>query len=229
MLIKHIVRSAFHSHAFSHIKFSIRLAHKRPLSTSVQQRTPQPLVGGPNDASLSSYTSGRFLFNEELRMKERYVEFNIEALQRAAENAIANEHGKVTSIRKLAEGGFNRVLLFTMQDGFEMIAKIPYHIAQPCFFATASEAASMTFLRAQGLPVPEVYGYSATAKNPVGTEYLLMVKAPGVSLASRWECLEDRDIKRIAKSFVELEMKLFKFRFSAIGSLYFKTDIPPSS
>jgi hypothetical protein len=162
-------------------------------------------------------------------LKERYVEFNIVALQRAAEDAIANKHGKVTSIRKLAEGGFNRVLVLTMQDGFEMIAKIPYHIAQPSFFATASEAATLTFLRAEGIPVPEVYRYSATANNPVGTEYILMAKAPGVSLASKWESLEDRDIKRIANSFVELEMKLFKLCFSSIGSLYFKTDIVPSS
>ncbi|KAF2827212.1 hypothetical protein CC86DRAFT_439615 [Ophiobolus disseminans] len=116
-----------------------------------------------------------------------------------------------------------------MQDGFEMIAKIPYHIAQPSFYATASEAATLTFLQAQGISVPEVYSYSATANNPVGTEYILMAKAPGVSLASKWESLDDRDIKRIAKSFVELETKLFKLRFSTFGSLYFKTDIAPSS
>lgn len=161
-------------------------------------------------------------------MKERYIEFNIEALQRAAEDSVANKHGKIVSIRKLAEGGFNRVFVLKLQDDFELIAKIPYHIAQPSFFATASEAATLTFLRVQGIPVPEVYDYCATAENPVGTEYILMEKAVGVCLASKWEHLEDLDIRRIAHSFVELEQKLFQLRFSTIGSLYFKTDIAPS-
>lgn len=105
-----------------------------------------------------SYTSGRYLFSEEARLKERYVKFNVDALQFAAEASVGNEHGKVISINKLAERGFNRVLIVKFKDGFELIAKLPYHIAQPTYFATASEAATLTFLRSKGIPVPEVYG-----------------------------------------------------------------------
>jgi hypothetical protein len=161
-------------------------------------------------------------------LKERYVRFNVEALQRAAEDSIGNTHGKVVSMKKLAEGGFNRVLVLELQDGFELIAKIPYHIARPEYFATASEAATLTFLRLKGIPVPEVYSYSATADNPVGTEYILMEKASGVCLASNWVNLQELEIRRLAHSFVELEKKLFEFPFSATGSLYFKKDISSS-
>ncbi|KAF1842081.1 kinase-like protein [Cucurbitaria berberidis CBS 394.84] len=213
------------------IRPSIRLAARRSLSTTIPRKAPQPLacvLGTFDDASLFSYTSGRYLFNEELRLKERHVEFNVEALQLAAEASVGNKHGKTISIKKLAEGGFNRVLILKLQDGFELIAKIPYHIARPEYFATASEAATLTFLRSIGIPVPEVYDYSATADNPVGTEYVLMEKAPGICLASRWEHLQDLEIRRLAHSFVELEQKLFKVPFSATGSLYFKKDIASS-
>lgn len=162
-----------------------------------------------------------------MRLNERYVEFNVEeALQRAAGASVDHKHGKVVTIKKLAEGGFNRLFLLVLQDGFELIAKIPYHIAQPAYFATASEAATLTFLRLKDIPVPEVYSYSTSVDNPVGTEYILMEKASGVSLASKWGSLQDPEMRRLAHSFVELEKRLFEIPFSATGSLYFKKDIP---
>jgi hypothetical protein len=138
---------------------------------------------------------------------------------------VSNTHGKVVCSNKLAKGGFNRVITLTFQDGFEMIAKIPYHIVVPRYYATASEAATLTFLRLQGIPVPEVYVYSANRENPVGTEYILLEKAPGVSLLSKWLNLEDDLAKRLAQSFVELKTKIFQMPFSATGSIYFKEDI----
>jgi hypothetical protein len=96
-----------------------------------------------------------------LRLEQRYVEFNVEALHRAVEAALDNKHGKVANMTKLAEGGFNRVFLLKLEDGFELVAKIPYRIARPKHFTTASEAATLTFLRLKGIPVPEVYSYSS--------------------------------------------------------------------
>ena len=156
------------------------------------------------------------------------MKFNVEALQHVVETSVGKEHGRVVSMKKLAEGGFNRIFDLVLQDGFEVIAKIPYHIAKPDYFATASEAATLAFLRLKGIPVPEVYSYCATAENPVGTEYLLLEKAPGVCVASKWTSLQDLEIRRLAHSFVELEKKLFQIPFRASGSLYFKNDIPSS-
>ncbi|KAH9882738.1 hypothetical protein J1614_000103 [Plenodomus biglobosus] len=123
---------------------------------------------------------------------------------------------------KLAEGGFNHVFTLTLEDGFEMIAKIPYHIAKLDQFATASEVATLEFLRLQEIPVPEVYAYSMTAENDVGTEYVLMEKAPGVCLSSRWLDLKEKEMRNIAHSFMQIETKLFELPFSATGSIYFK-------
>jgi aminoglycoside phosphotransferase (APT) family kinase protein len=153
------------------------------------------------------------------------VEFNVAALQHAAEGAVGNKHGKVISISKLAEGGFNRVFTLGLEDGFELIAKIPYHIAVPRYYATASEAATLTFLRLKDVPVPEVYGYCADAENPVGTEYLFMEKAPGVCLKSKWLELSEKEISQLAQTFVQIELTLSKISFGATGSIYFKKDI----
>lgn len=175
--------------------------------------------------TLCSYTSGRFLFHEKLRLEERHVEFNVTALKQAAEASLGKKHGKVIGMSKLSEGGFNRVLTLVLEDGFELIAKIPYHIAVPKYFATASEAATLTFLRSKGILVPKVYGYCANAENPVGTEYILMEKASGVCLKSKWRSMTKQQIGKLAYDFLQMDTKLFETEFGATGSLYFK-DVP---
>lgn len=176
--------------------------------------------------NLYSYTSGRFLFNEDSRLRERYVEFDITAALQETEEILGPSHGRASSLVKMAEGGFNRVFLIQMDDGFEAVLKIPYHIAGPKHFATASEAATLQYLHSKGVPVPRVYGYSSNADNPVGVEYLLMEKAPGVSLRSRWLDMTKRQRHKLATSFVDIEKQFFDIPFGSIGSIYFKKDIP---
>ncbi|KAI8943383.1 hypothetical protein NX059_001397 [Plenodomus lindquistii] len=126
---------------------------------------------------------------------------------------------------KLAEGGFNQVFTLRLEDGFDIIAKIPYHISKPDRFATASEVAPLEFLRVKGIPVPKVYDYSTSAENEVGAEYVLMEKAAGIYLSSRWLALEEKEMMNLAHSFVELETRLFRLPFAATGSIYFKKDL----
>lgn len=109
----------------------------------------------------------------------------------------------MTSITKLAEGGFNRVFLLPTEDKFEAIAKIPYHIT-----------------------VPKRYGYSATAENPAGVEYLIMEKAEGIRIEEKWLTMSKRERLKLASSFVEIERKFFDIPFGAIGSIYFTSDVP---
>lgn len=130
-------------------------------------------------------------------------------------------HGHATRIAKLAEGDFSRVFLITMDDGFEIIAKIPYHLAGPRHYASASEAATLylCFLHSKGIPVPKLYGYSSSEDNPVGVEYIPIEKARGGSLQSRWHALSKRELHKLASTFVEIEMKLFSIPFRSIGSM----------
>ena len=53
------------------------------------------------------YTSGRWLWDEEKQLQERYRVFNVNELRSAA--AASAESECCVSITKLAEGGFNKV------------------------------------------------------------------------------------------------------------------------
>lgn len=176
------------------------------------------------DETLFSYTSGRFLYNEQLRLREKYVRFNVSELEKAVSRQVG--HGRVKSIVKISERGFNRVLLATMEDGFRAIVKIPFSVPAPKTYATASEAATLTFLRSKGIPVPEVYGWSSTIEN-LGTEYIIMECAPRgqrrYSLVSQYKT----STAGASKGIVDIEKKLFAIPFGAFGSLYFKNDLLP--
>ncbi|KAE8151645.1 kinase-like domain-containing protein [Aspergillus avenaceus] len=201
------------------------LKRARPL------RYPSPCtrlysIATPPNTDLFTYTSGRYIFNENIRMRERYVKFNVRALLDETERHVGQSHGRATHIAKLAEGGFNRVFLITMDDGFEVVAKIPYRIGGPKKYATASEAATMEYLYSKGIPVPKLFGYSHTENSPVGVEYILMEKAPGVGLDTKWFTMTKRERHRLASSFVEIERRYFDLPFRSIGSIYFKEDVP---
>lgn len=151
--------------------------------------------------------------------------FDVAALEAAIKKHVG--HGNIGSLVKVGEGGFNRVLLATMEDGFKAIVKIPYRISVPKTYATASEVATLTFLRSKGLPVPEVYGWSSTSENEVGVEYIIMEQAKGVGADTRWFETTKYENKALVAGIVDIEKKLFDIPFASVGSLYFRKDIPP--
>jgi aminoglycoside phosphotransferase (APT) family kinase protein len=126
---------------------------------------------------------------------------------------------------KLAEGGFNRTFLITMHDGFEMVARIPYPITVPKFYAIASEVATMRFLRSSGLPVPEVYDYSPSSDNTAKTEYIFMEFMRGTKLSDVLLELEEPDIVSVLRQLVQLESRMMSIPFPAGGSLYYTNDL----
>jgi hypothetical protein len=126
---------------------------------------------------------------------------------------------------KLAEGGFNRTFLITMHDGFEMVARIPFPITGPKFYAIASEVATMRFLRDFGLPIPEVYDYSPLSDNAAKTEYIFMEFVKGTKLADVFQELEEPDIVSVLRQFAQLESGLMSIPFPAGGSLYYTSDL----
>lgn len=185
------------------------------------------MVEGKSNRDLFSYSSGRFLYNEQLRLQERHVEFNIAALEDAA--CQYTSRSKVVDLVKLSEGGFNRVLLLTFDDGFKAVVKIPYNLCVPTTYTTASEVATLAFLRRKGAPVPDVYGWSSTADNAVGAEYIIMEFVSDMGLDTKWFGLTKVQQRDLALGIVEIEKNLLSIPFGSIGSLYFKKDIPPEA
>lgn len=92
---------------------------------------------------LYNYTNGRFLTNEAEACNRRYVRFDIDQLCAVAA-AAGESSSPIRAIDKM-EGGFSKALIMRKEDGSEVVAKIPFPIAGPPKYTTASEVAVLKF------------------------------------------------------------------------------------
>jgi len=79
------------------------------------------------------------------------------------------------------------------------------------------------------IPVPKVLAWSADPSNPVGAEYIIMEKAPGIQLFKVWDDIAEADRLNLIKSLTQLENQFSAIRFPAYGSLYFRHSISKAS
>ena len=91
------------------------------------------------------YTSGRSLWDEKAGLQERYKRFHVEEPKRVAAASVGEQN--CVSMIKLAEGGFNKVFRLVMDNSFDLVARISNPNAGPPFKTTASEVATMDFVR----------------------------------------------------------------------------------
>ncbi|OSD00773.1 hypothetical protein PYCCODRAFT_1370753, partial [Trametes coccinea BRFM310] len=195
---------------------------------------------------LFNVTTCRWIYNEEKRVAARYVPFNVHALVDVAVKA-ANAK-ECTSIEKIQDGAqslwqlwmnvthhtlgtFNRVLSLRFDNDVELIAKIPFPVTGPKHYLTASEVATLDYLRTEhGIPVPVVRAWSSRAEStPVGAEYILYEKIPGTQLVHLDNAdipLRDDPFFKAMPGVLKAEMRLYRTHFSQIGSIYYKADVP---
>ena len=107
-----------------------------------------------SEKSLGEYTSARWLWNEKEQLRRRRISFNVTELVEVAVKATGSN--SCVNLTKLPEGNFNKVFLMVMDDGKEIIAKLPNPNAGRSHFTTASEVATMDYVRAQSLLEPAV-------------------------------------------------------------------------
>ncbi|KAE8409110.1 phosphotransferase enzyme family protein [Aspergillus pseudonomiae] len=179
--------------------------------------------------ALNRFTSGRWLWNERQQLACRYVKFDLSTLLQLAASAIGSR--SCTQVLMISEGQYNKVFSLTMDDGRVVIAKLPNPNAGRPHFTTASEVATMDFLRnVLNLPVPRVYAWSSRAsENPLGAEYILMEKQAGVALTDVWDIIKGKQKVQILDQVVDIERRLAATKFSKFGSLYYKDDLPDNS
>ncbi|ORY19269.1 hypothetical protein BCR34DRAFT_621097 [Clohesyomyces aquaticus] len=156
-----------------------------------------------NNRELFEYTSGRWIrHNEDRRLVERRLVFNVDELKNAAGNAVNRPASNIKSFRKLAEGGFNRVFDISIVDGSSILAPLPYPSMLPRRLTVASEVAAIAF-------------------------YILMEKLPGRPLGNAWFELPKQGKLRVLHQIVELETKLFNGNLPASWGIYYAHDLPP--
>ncbi|KAK6815343.1 hypothetical protein RU639_008689 [Aspergillus parasiticus] len=178
--------------------------------------------------ALSRFTLGRWLWREQEQLACRYVKFELQELLDIAASVVGAQ--SCTRVRKASEGQYNKVLFLTMANGCEIIAKLPNPNAGRPHFTTASEIATMDFLRnVLNLPVPRVYAWSSRATgNPVSAVYILIEKQPGVMLSDAWDSLKGKQRAQLVLQVVDFEKTLAATEFTSFGSLYYKDDLHSS-
>jgi len=101
-------------------------------------------------SDLFRYTSGRWLWDEEKQLSERYRRFNVQNLERIAAECVHAE--KCIETKKIGEGSYNKVFRLVFDTGAVVIARIPNPNAGPALYTTASEVATMEFVRNNLIP-----------------------------------------------------------------------------
>jgi len=125
------------------------LPHMRALSNQVATSSPTHVkheMSARGTDDFYRYTSGRWLWKEDVRLQERFKRFNVAELQRVATEATGAR--SCSQMIKLAEGGFNKVFKLTMNDNSEVIARIPIPNVGRVDRVIASEVATMEFVSA---------------------------------------------------------------------------------
>ncbi|KAI9934488.1 hypothetical protein MW887_000102 [Aspergillus wentii] len=190
-----------------------RLASSSALKSDTQTR--------PDD--FFHYTSGRWLFDEQQQLAKRHVKFNPQALQKVAGQL---RNTQCVQMTKLPEGMHNKVFSLKMENGEEILARIPNPNAGHPRCVVSSEVATLDFLRSiLGLPVPTVLDWSSVS-NPVGAAYILMEKAKGRQLSEVRDTMSTAQKFGLVKRLVEIERRLVSTRFARHGSLYYKDSYP---
>ncbi|KAI2369967.1 hypothetical protein LOY89_004858 [Ophidiomyces ophidiicola] len=173
---------------------------------------------------LFAYTNGHFLANEEHQLNRRYVRFNVDELCNTAA-AVGGKPSQVAAIEKI-EGGFGKAFLMRKENGSEVIAKIPCHIAGPPTLTTVGEVGALEYLRKHtSIPVPRVLAWCSNSSNAVGAEYIIMEKAAGVPLFQVWGSMAEFDQLQLIRNLTQIEAQLSAIHFPAYGGLYLRADI----
>ncbi|CAI7624832.1 unnamed protein product [Penicillium palitans] len=194
------------------------------------KRTKKLIVSLPgekiSEEDLHRYTRHRWLFNEEKELSKRYVDFDLQQLVRVAVSVCegAQSYNRVT---KCTEGLHNKAFILTMDNGCEVFAKLPNPNAGPARLTIASEIATRKLLSdVLRIPVPRVLAWSFdSASSPVGAEYIIEEKAPGVRLGSVWNQWPRKSKLQLIAQVIDIQNTLTGVTFDMHGCIYFKDDL----
>ncbi|KAF4215038.1 hypothetical protein CNMCM8980_008787 [Aspergillus fumigatiaffinis] len=157
-------------------------------------------------------------------MSKRYAKFDLDALCSLV-SSLPSVSSPISKIEKM-EGGFNKALLITAENGKEVIAKIPCPKVVPSKYSTASEVATLEYVRSHtSIPVSKVLAWSCDALNPVGIEYIVMDKARGYQLGEVWGEMNQLQKYKVIQNLVMLESQLASLKFPGYGNLYIRHSV----
>ncbi|KAF2146165.1 uncharacterized protein K452DRAFT_305137 [Aplosporella prunicola CBS 121167] len=174
-----------------------------------------------NKESLFKWTYDRFLADENTFMAMHRVDFNVGALVRAASRVTNGVPCK--SIIKISEDYYLPQVLRAPDAKWKTINRQDAPAARQYPAPDMREPG-----RCDGLLLD--WNSRLGAENPVGSEYILMKKIPGIRLESLWETnrFTKEHLEELAKQIAYMEKRLLNMTFCNIGAIYYKGDISPA-
>ena len=91
-----------------------------------------------------TFTRGRFVVDEKDQMERRHIRFDMNELAVIAARSVGSRG--CVSIQKCPDGMYNKCFVLEMDDGQEVIAKVPNPNAGVSHLTIASEVATMGFV-----------------------------------------------------------------------------------
>ncbi|XWX01115.1 hypothetical protein V2A60_009140 [Cordyceps javanica] len=175
------------------------------------------------------FTRGRFVVDEAANIRKREIRFDMNRLASIAADSVGAD--RCISIRKCPDGMFNKAFLMSMDNGREVVAKVPNPNAGIPHFTTASEVATMDFARNfLDTPAPRVYTWNSRAEShPVGAEFIIMDKVDGVPLSQVWDTMQLPQKLQVILAMTRLQKQWLNVSFSHYGSLYYAKDVQPTA
>jgi hypothetical protein len=85
---------------------------------------------------------------------------------------------------------------------------------------TENEVGIMTWVRRNtAIPIPDLIAWDASEENPIGHEYTLLARAPGVPLSDVYNSLTEAQHGRILHQLIDHLVELHSFPWDGIGGL----------
>ncbi|KZP33316.1 hypothetical protein FIBSPDRAFT_717905, partial [Athelia psychrophila] len=124
---------------------------------------------------------------------------------------------------KLVEGSYHKIYdIHPCHEGAGTLDAV-LRVASPAFPSDKmnSEVATLRYIgEHSSVPVPKVYSWNADAGNPVGVEYMIMEKVPGVAPFNKWRDFPVDIKEKVVVQVAEHLVALFHLQFSQAGSIY---------
>ncbi|CAG8189303.1 unnamed protein product [Penicillium olsonii] len=178
----------------------------RQLCRSISNARPSSIPDWNSNDEFFKFTRGRFVVDEAENLQKREIKFDMNRLASVAAESVGAT--RCISISKYPDGMFNKAFLMSMDDGQEVIAKVPNPHAGAAHFTTASEVATMDFAKS----------------HPVGAEFIIMEKAEGVPLSQVWGTMKLPQKLQVLPAMTRLQKQWVSVSFSHYGNLYYAKD-----
>lgn len=154
LLLSSIPRSiCTHSNiAETMLRWIHKASHKSPSSGNHSKDPGVPslfyesscVLGWQENKAFFHFTRGRFVSNEEYEMSQRCVYFNMDKLAQISASTVDSRC--CVAIEKYPDGQYAKAFLMTMEDGKQVVAKVPNPNAGQGQLTTSSEVATMEFV-----------------------------------------------------------------------------------